>query len=743
MHHISSSTRHTFVPLVLLLVAMCLFATIGNAASTFDSEGRLILDDDTWSVSLDRLSDVPSALDLAIYDTNYDPMANDAMATLFESDAMGLEGKGALALGGIAPYATIDLSSLPSSLEGRRVAYRIWQRPRGTRMAFDIYTYTGDYALASSTGNWSGIAFAGMVGFRPTGRVTSDGYEEWSTGPIDFLAGGVAPPSMMTISDEQVITLQSSYFAGYDVDARATIDAFEIVDLGPASVPTAPCRLVDEEEACGAQGVCLYGRCTDARYVEGTPPADAHVADYVSRRRHEFAAFEGGRLPQTLIADFSTTLLGLADGPTDARFFSTIRRAIDGLRDGHASSSYTSYPAFSSAGVCAHLGDADLLPAGGQLPLVFSVGQSNPISDALLPGDALVAIDGLPPTLWADVAFRALSYGGDPAARDVVLAPDLIDAAITAGSVLSFASCPSSTSEPVTCDPGEVVAIEIDTRALLGDLMWTGNAPAWRAERRTCDFRFKRPVEATDVLDYTFAGTATLDDGIEALLINGVPSSYEAPHWHEVVSGFVDGQASRLLLDERTGLGGSIDAVDLLAGGLLAPDAFSHMELLPVLDGTLTDELRTAIRECDDELGRCGGGFSWELGASLVEEGTASDARLAVLMARDVSGNDYVTRLVQERDAPTRIFGVGSTYGAFGVIWTLPPVHHEMMGGSFQVHDTLFMTTTDAADAEFSTGVGVVPDEVVMQRQSDAVRGVDTALERASAWLVEDEAPGP
>jgi hypothetical protein len=736
------ASTHIFEGLLALALTMSI-TKVALAESTFDSHGRLILDDEAWSLGLDRLTDVPSALALTIYDTSSDPMTNVAKSTLFVSDSNGLEGKGAIALGGIAPYATIDLSSLPSSFDGRRVAYRVWQRPRGTRIVFDIYTYTGDYAQASSTGNWSGIAFAGMIGFRPTGRVTSDGWEEWSTGPVDFLAGGLARPAMLTMTDEQAVTMQTSYFAGYDIGARALVDAFEIVDLGPALVPPSPCRLVDEEQVCGPQGVCLYGRCVDSKYVEGTPPAPSHVEDYVQRRRNEFAAFEGGRLPQSLMGAFSSTLLALASAPTDARFFPTIRRAVDDLRDGHASAPYVSYSAGSSAGICAHLGEADLLPSAELLPLVFSVGQSNPISDAVMPGDALIAIDGLPPTLWAELAFRSLSYGGDPAARDVILAPAHIDAALTAGSVLTFATCQTSVSEPVACAPGEEISVDIDTRSLLGDLMWAGAAPTWRAERRACDFRFRRPVESADVLEYDFAGTATLDGGIEALLINGVPSSYEAPHWHQVVRGFVDGEKPLLLLDERTGHGGSIEAVDLLAGSLLDHTEFSHLELHPIFDVPLTDEIRSALEHCEDDFGRCGGGIWWELGASLVEEGTASEARLAVLMAKDVSGNDYVTRLLKERNAPTRIFGAGATYGAFGVIWTLPPIHHELLGGSFQVHDTLFLKAADDADAEFSTGVGVIPDEIVLQRQSDARAGVDTALARASAWLLDGTTTEP
>jgi len=731
--------RHALCSLSCALALFSVSTT--TRAATFDDRGRLVLDDDGWSLGLDRLVDVPVEHDLTIYDTAYAPMTSTAASTLFVSLAEGLEGKGALALGGVAPYATLSLSPLPSALEGRRVAYTLWQRPLGTRVAVDIYVYTGDYDAAIASGNYQGLAFVGLVGMRPTGRVTSDGYEEWSTGPIDFLAGHTARPAVVTFTDEQLLTAQSSYFASYDTGAQVLVDAFEVTDLGPAAVPDAPCRLLDENLACGEEGMCLYGRCVDAQYIEGTPPADAHAADYLARRRREMRLFEGGRLPQDLLVDFDETLAGLAAAPPDARFFPTLRAAVDALRDGHASAPAVGYAPSSSTGVCAHQGDADLLEGAGALPIVFSKGESNPVSDLVFTGDALVAIDGLPPFAWAEIAQRAFSYSGDPAGRDVVIASTLIDAALTAGSVLTFASCPTSRAAPEPCAPGEEIVVDVDAREVLGDLMWAGQAPAWRAEYRVCDHRFTRPVEADDVTDYAFAGVAELDDGVRALLINGVPSAYETPAWHQAAFGFTDGSSSLLLLDERTGHGGSIDAVDLLAGRLVEPGAFSHMELLPIAAEPLDDETRAALTACDHELGLCAGGFTWPLGMTLFQTGTASDARLAVLMADDVSGNDYVTRLVQERAAPTRIFGAGATYGAFGVIWTLPPTHHELVGGSFQVHDTLFVRDASAPAPPYSTGVGVVPDEVVLQTQSDAIRGIDTVLTRARAWLVEGSAP--
>lgn len=224
------------------------------------------------------------------------------------------------------------------------------------------------------------------------------------------------------------------------------------------------------------------------------------------------------------------------------------------------------------------------------------------------------------------------------------------------------------------------------------------------------------------------------------MLINGVPSQLGrgGQQWFSTISAALDGSADRMLLDERRGGGGSIEAVDLMAGRLLAPDEFYAMDLLPQLSRPLDESLRAALRSCSVNrsfFGDCGNAFQWVLGDQSSGRGFASTSSLAVVIGQDVSGNDFLTKLVTYRQAGTRIFGPVPTYGAFGVVWRLPAMPGELTGGSVQVHDTVFMADPGDINLDFTTGVGVEPDEVVYQKQSDALAGVDTLLERARAWL--------
>ncbi len=110
---------------------------------------------------------------------------------------------------------------------------------------------------------------------------------------------------------------------------------------------------------------------------------------------------------------------------------------------------------------------------------------------------------------------------------------------------------------------------------------------------------------------------------------------------------------------------------------------------------------------------------------------------VAILNSFDASGNDYTSRLIPYRTGPTRIFSPGPTCGAFGPVYAMPSHFDEISGGRMQHHDTLFLERSGDDTTEFATGVGVPPDELVFQRQSDALQGIDTIVETAKAWLVE------
>ncbi|RLB61337.1 MAG: hypothetical protein DRI90_11625, partial [Deltaproteobacteria bacterium] len=584
----------------------------------------------------------------------------------------------------------------------------------------------------------------GVVTLLPTGRATDDGWIELGSGPFDFAAAGTMGPAHLTFRDVQHINEDIMSYATADPQARVLLDALEIRDLGPALVPTTTCTAFDEASDCGPEGLCALGRCVDGAIVAGPMPQTASLRnDYLTRRLNEFKMYQGGRTPQDNMPKFEAIVDELRDNATAATFWPEIQRGSEELWDGHTSPPTLSYGphAATNLGICVHLGEADLLPGGGPAPMFFEATSTNPVAAALQDGDVLVAIDGQPPFQWADRVQRLIRYNGDPGGYQMMAAAALVKAATQTGATLTFHRCPYGGSGPPTaCNPNEVVIVTLDLAALLGDPVWLGTLPPWAADDEECDFRFRRATGDADVREYDYAGFA--DEGsVRTLIINGVPFYYTAEAWWQTVHDALGTPPTHFILDQRKGRGGVINAVDFLMGLLGKPQDFSHMRIVPWLDRELDQTLWTAFLTCSSPWyvpDECGGYMEWVFGQEAnveVDLWVAGDIPVAVLNSFDVSGNDFTSKLATYRSGPTRIFGPAPTYGAFGPINRLPIHLDEPSGGSVQVFDTIFMQASQDPLGDFETSKGVPPDQVVMQRQSDAVQGIDTLIEAAKQWL--------
>ncbi len=727
-----------------LWLAAAVVAPAPGALAAFDATtGRVVLSGAAWSLPFDA----PAELDgVAVqgYDSDGEPLDVVAVQDRMLDDAeRAIEGAGLIRLGGELASVSIglpapDASPAIDALRDRRVRATFWQRPRGTRVGASLTWFTGGVDDAGAT-------YLASVTMQPTGNVTDDGWEEWTSGPFDFAWAGVFAPGFITFTDEQL----NAYYGGgsWDVEAQVDVDGLELVDLGAASVAPSSCTLPGERADCGDDGVCHLGVCVDAGLRLGVPlEDDALRAQYVERRIFEVERFEGGRAPRTRASLVAEALRPLKDSTRAADFWPGFAAAYDLLVDGHASAPLVSYPAYANGGVCVHAGEADLLadvaPEERLVPLVFSA-EDNELGALLAPGDALVRIDGLPVHTWAAAARRLITHPGDPAGHDVVTAPQIFNAALDAGAVVTFARCTGG----APCSAAVVEEVTVDLGALTGDrLLDGGTAPVLAySAATTCDYRFRRPVEAPDVKDYAFAGSVD-EGGVRSLLINGVPDRYMdgGDTWFDRVTDALGDDPALVLLDERSGAGGSIDAVDLIAAMLLDEGDAYAMDFLPSFEGAEDDGVpRAAVVSCssDPDAYSCGNGFRYHVGDGGGPVASAAGAKLAVLIANDVSGNDYVTRLLQERSGgATRIFGDGATWGAFGVIWGMAAHVGELMGGSLQVQDTIFVDSAAeplSGAQRFETSTGIRPDVVVRQKQSDALLGKDTVLEAARAWLLE------
>lgn len=711
-----------------LVMLVCAATASSAAAATFDESGRLLLDGAVaygFDAEDERL---PIAL-YAIDDRELD------VSERFVADAQGLEGSGAFAFGGDAYAATIGLGALSEQFAGRRVELRLWQRAAGTEAQVQLR-----WAIGEGNDSYT----PGTVIFVPTGRATTDGWVELSSGPVDFLLGGVLAPTDLVLYDRHVLAAFVNYQIDLSSEVRVLLDGFEVLDLGPAAVPSTTCTALNERTVCGDDlGVCHFGRCADAAAVMGTVPSSESVrADYVQRRIFEMQAFNGVRAGQHADPDFALGMMdALAGPPRD--FWPTITAAYERLRDGHGSPPIVNYDYSGiAAGMCIYLGEADLLPQGGIAPLVYEARADKPTSEAVRPGDVLVSIDGVSVEQWRLAAGRFFYYTGDLESRDALLMPDVVAAAIKTGARLEFARC--ERLDGVACSEAEVETIEVDFGALVGELIYAGTVPQNAQRGLNCDFRFLDAVPGARTNAYEYAA-GRVEDGVSIVQFNGFPSRYwqGGQAWASAMDTALGGSGvSHVLLDQRRGDGGTFDAVVHLTNHVMRSSDRVITETHPWYAAEPSNEELASLRAClQSDAYTCGNLYAQAM-PEFARNSDASTARLAVLFGRDVSGNDFFSRALLHRAAPTRTFGSTRTWGAFGFSCPLPGHIGEVLGGNFQCTDSVFYQGSAAPLAgEFvwESGTGVAPDVIVYQKQSDAVNGVDTLIAAAMAWLAEED----
>ncbi len=723
-----------------LVLALALGASPVARAAAFDEQtGRLTLDATSWSLPFDAISELTGDLGAWFGDSGDGELTSAQVADLYVADASGLEGLGHVRLGGDVRTIRFNLDSLASRFGGRRVEIRFWQRPEGTRLNASV-----EWVAVADPGDTDSVV-VGSFRFQPTGRTTNDGWEEWTSGEVDFLAAGVVPLSHLELQDVQPQGYHSGY-ATHRGDLRVSVDALEIFDVGPALVPDTACTSLDMAEVCGGHGYCAMGRCMDSAIVFGPPPVDAAIKDqYLDRQRFQFQSFAGARVSQSLMNVLAGAIEVARNTASPILFWGSLRKGVNSLRDGHASAPMFGWGLTSQAtnfGVCVHQGEADLLPTPEVAPMVFSVEASNPVADLLQIGDVLVEVDGLTVAEWKEALDLRAGHAADPDAFDVTYAPSLLAVAGLLGATMTFARCERTGPNPAPCTSGELELIDIDLATLVGEPFWAGTLPAWRNDSQKCDYRFGRAVDDPDVKGYSFAGFA--DEGpIRTLIFNGLPDLYGTTNdaWLTAVTDALDPPPQYLILDQRLGNGGSVSTTDFLMGLLLAEGDFDRAEIVPMFERSLDDALWSTLDGCNAQ-SNCGSYWAWVLhemsGMEPGLRGVSANVRMAVLNGRDVSGNDFTTKLAQYRTGATRIFAPGVTHGAFGPIVSLPRHFSEVFGGSMQLWDSIFVVQPGDPRQVFATGRGVPPDETVLQRQSDALLGIDTTIEAAKAWLLQE-----
>lgn len=688
-------------------------------AGTFDGRGVFHAQDAALWVHFDSAASLAAQQVTVVEDRTGRVVAHteeELGSYLLEGEGDSLEGTGHLSVAG-TPAQKLKLSVPLQNVAAGRVEIRVWAKATPT--------------LPSLTVVWGlDAAHQTTAGHVLTGRATSDGWVELSSGPLDSTVLGWPLARVEVAGGGSVVEL----------------DALEVTRLGDAAVPDgAACTLANVEQACGTWGECIYGTCVDSNAVWGPAPyTQAHRAEYVARLGHALLHFAGDReAVNARGAEAAAALDALATAASPRAFWHGVNLAITRFRDAHAwpptlkessASAVASYGAMETdagLGVCFGVMNLDLLD-GRRGYGVFGRVEANPLlGQDVHVGDVLTAVDNEPVDAWLT---RAESVGGNlrsasdegslPAWRAVWLSALV---AQRAGTV-TLLRCESATS----CQAPVQVVVDVGAR-VRAHVVAQGRRPAAAVP---CDHRFANAVTAPTAPDPEgFTVYAERADNLATLQFDG---TYFSTQGNTKLTQTVQG-SSAVLMDVRLGNGGTFDAVRTLVG--LVRDATQPVWLISGVrtwDGT--------DREGQEDLAAClDDSPNVTLNACWAAEGLAPSttavspqAKVAVLLGADVSGNDLLAAGLKGR-SQLRMFGPGPTAGAYGgIMGTSPLLPHETRGGTLQFSDSLMAADPSLLNAApFISGQGIPPDEVLAQKQSDALQGKDTLLERARAWLME------
>jgi len=652
-----------------------------------------------------------------------------AIEASFTAPADAVEGNRAFRVGSVNGGAGSGLAIVDdkffATLASSRVEISMWARADGSAPSVTVEYAKSDWSLEG------GLDFASTIAMR-TGRETSDGWVEYSTGPIDGSVWGVPIRGLM-------------FNASTGKGASYVIDALEIKKV-PGSLTTAvACTQADIETTCGPSADCMYGHCVPTSVSWGPLPNGAFRSDFAERWIH-FASRQIGDRQSSEFgrAKFTPKARELARYALSSRqFFGGMNRLVTGLRDNHTSfgSPPGGFGPFSpvlffgwSGGLSACFGVVEKDLTGGGLGFgVFRAGDK-PVSGVVLkPGDMLLSIDGKDPKAWADEIIPGINRtaANDPKS-DLGTYAEVLSVAITArAKEIKIARCASATK----CTGDDVKEITIDIAAKMYPHLLT-NGGYGDIEFFGCSPRFQNSVA-----DFDEGGSG--EDAITPRTVDGIVnvqfdgfSGQEG--WQGKMSGIFDPSPAMVLMDARQGNGGYGNNVQHLLGLLRGKD--QPIGFISVVNGTYDDPtpstLFSTYEKCMD--GGEGRGFdcfgAWGFFSDL-DAPTGANTKIAWLNTVDVSANDYMPRLLQGR-SKFKIFAPHATSGAFGAITSFASFMPGWGGGSLQYQDSRFgKTWADLAAARWESGNGVEPDVVIAQKVSDAIAGKDTMLTSARAWL--------
>lgn len=558
-----------------------------------------------------------------------------------------------------------------------------------------------------------------VIALYPTGRVTSDGWIELANDHIrvdgDRLVGAVV---------------------GFFAPKPGLVDAIEIVKDGDESLfpseANAACDGISQQHVCGTGQVCLWNECRNVSgWVPPIPPDRDDVATYLETRlRFLFGPFEEREkdLPISM-----ATIAEMRTAQDRWTYWNAFMTAVRQLHDGHTSTSGLAdfiYENPRPITVCFVEGDADLShgvePADSKYRdiLVSHAGADHNLG--LKAGDRLVRIDGEHPIAWAQKLI-GVNWGYPSISNHVTFAE-------VAGNLKGMISRWASEIEVQRCDQGtmqcgavEVISIKdlpfdppgTTVSGVACDNRPIRHLPDAPANHGTGDTVYAGIPNETDPseriygLEWESLYTTTGSDGVGAALTDAVAS------WQT-------NDARGVLLDHRTGYGGTILAPEIIWEYMVEKHATDFY-----IDRSFSDEPRPTLAQGKAIFDAAVADGDVQYAGSV---NPVTDVPVALLITQDVSASDWLP--LGLKNAPggkIRIFGPYQTNGGFSTRYSFG----YWLGMSF----VLAVGDDVQPDGSTHNGFGVEPDEVVLPKQSDLMVGKDTVFEAALAWIRQEAKP--
>jgi len=533
--------------------------------------------------------------------------------------------------------------------------------------------------------------------------MTSDDWVELASEPIS-IEGSRSPQVVLRMSSTAV-----------------DLDALEVVAVPDAFRPISACSGT-ESAACGEGRFCIHGYCQDGNAMVPTLPSEAsrdRVVEVLSQKLNVF--FGGVASRQAPMQQAFQTLDEIRHASNAWAFWNGFARAVVELSDAHTRP-FGLFNYVSRGGrafpVCLVEGEGDLshllAPADDVYAdiLVSHVGPEKNLG--LKPGDRIVAVDGQHPLAWAQ---NLVGYSWD-----LGRANDPLMHGLTVELLIRTIPAHATTLDVIRCEGTSCSGVEtIEASTFAEDSEDTIHP--------TCDHRpayhlaQSNPDAVTHDSDGVFFGPledSGVDESLYGMIWNDTAwwEGIQNP-WQSAYTTFRN-DAKGLILDHRMGNGGSPAGAAYLtelSHSTRTASVWSLNTTLGLFDTPLSEVDGLALfNKWKTDSSR-----SWKSGSSAPRE----DMRIAVLLARDVSGSDFFPFGV--KGSPnTKLFG-RRTMGAFS---------------TYMMFETATFFAWTLASGDFidpqgiaHIGTGVVPDEEVVPKQSDLLLGKDTAYERALAWV--------